>query len=63
MLESCKMSLRRIRDLWANRKGISALEYAMLAAGILTAVVTGANAVGGKLGPMFTQIVGWLQKG
>ncbi len=60
MLELYKLHMRYARDLWADRKGISALEYGVLAAGILAAVAAGALAVGGQLAALFLLVEGWL---
>ncbi len=60
MYEVFMMQIRYARDLWADRKGISALEYGVLAVGILGAVSVGAVAVGGKLTTLFGLIEGWL---
>jgi Flp pilus assembly pilin Flp len=45
-----------------DRKGISAMEYAILAAAVLTAVGVGAAAVGTDMAAMFTALEGIITK-
>jgi Flp pilus assembly pilin Flp len=60
MIEIFKMQMRHARDLCADRKGISALEYGVLAVGILAAVSAGAILIGTRITGLFASIVGWL---
>jgi Flp pilus assembly pilin Flp len=60
MIEIFKMQMRHARDLCADRKGISALEYGVLAVGILAAVSAGAALIGGQITILFNKIVVWL---
>lgn len=43
-----------------DRKGVTALEYAVLAAGIVVAVYTAASALGGDISSLFGTIGGYL---
>lgn len=57
MIEIFKMQMRHARDLCADRKGISALEYGVLAFGILAGVSAGAALIGPLVGVLFRDIV------
>lgn len=46
----------RLFALLTDRKGVSSLEYAVLAVGIVAAVAAGALTVGGDLTKVFTNI-------
>jgi len=45
-----------------DRKGVSSLEYVVLAVGIIGAVATGATSLGTALGTAFTTLVADLAK-
>jgi Flp pilus assembly pilin Flp len=49
--------MRHARDLMADRKGISALEYGVLAFGILAGVSADAALIGPLVGVLFRDIV------
>ena len=51
-----EMVIAALRD----RKGISALEYAILAAAILGAISVSIGGIGGDLSTIFTDIKGYL---
>jgi Flp pilus assembly pilin Flp len=57
MFEIFMMQIGHARDMWANRKGISSLEYGVLAVGIVAAVALGAGLVGDQLKIVFDNIV------
>jgi Flp pilus assembly pilin Flp len=57
MFEIFMMQIRHVRDMWADRKGISSLEYGVLAVGIVAAVAAGAVLVGTRLTAVFGAIV------
>jgi pilus assembly protein Flp/PilA len=53
MFTYCFVLLERLK---ADRKGVTALEYGVLAAGIVLAVATAATALAGKLTTLFTSV-------
>lgn len=57
MMEVFRMKVQRVRDLMADRKGISTLEYGLVAGAILAAVSTSAIALGGQISTLFADIV------
>ena len=57
MFEIFMLQTRHARDMWADRKGISSLEYGVLAVGIVAAVALGAGLVGDQLKIVFDNIV------
>ena len=52
--------LRTLKTLLANRKGVTALEYGVIAAIIVVAVATTIGAVGNKLSDTFVNIANSL---
>jgi Flp pilus assembly pilin Flp len=57
MFEIFMMQIRHARDMWVDRKGISSLEYGVLAVGIVAMVALGAGLVGDQLKIVFDNIV------
>lgn len=57
LLEFVKLEMGRLRD---DRKGITALEYGILAAIMVAALVAGFGTVTGNLTTLFTSIGGKL---
>ena len=57
MFEIFMLQIHRACDMWADRKGISSLEYGVLAVGIVAAVALGAGLVGDQLKIVFDNIV------
>jgi len=53
--------LFRLRALLADRKGISSLEYAVMAVGIVGAVATAALALGGDISTALTGIGDYIK--
>ena len=51
-----KQVVQKVRSLVQDEKGVSALEYAVLAVGIVLAVVAAAASLGGKVSGLFNQI-------
>ena len=51
-----KQVVQKVRSLVDDEKGVSALEYAVLAVGIVLAVVAAAASLGGKVSGLFAQI-------
>jgi Flp pilus assembly pilin Flp len=45
-----------IRRLWGDDRGVSSIEYAVLAVGIALVVLTGAQYLGGNINSAFTKI-------
>lgn len=52
--------IRILTRLMGDKRGVTALEYGVLAAGIVAAVATAALLVGGKLTNEFTTLAGLL---
>ena len=48
--------IQRFKELWRDESGISAVEYALLAAGIAAVVIAGANLVGNALENRFNNL-------
>ncbi len=48
--------IKRFKELWRDETGISAVEYALLAAGIAAVVIAGANLVGNALENRFNNL-------
>ncbi len=48
--------LRRLKDFAADERGATAIEYALIAAGISLAIITMVNNVGNTLGDRFASI-------
>jgi pilus assembly protein Flp/PilA len=48
--------LARIRAIRCDRRGVTALEYGLIAALIATMIITGVTSIGTKLGTVFTNI-------
>jgi Flp pilus assembly pilin Flp len=57
MFEIFTQQIRHARNMWVDRKGISSLEYGVLAVGIVAAVAAGAVLVGGQMTVLFGDIV------
>lgn len=51
-----------LKQLWMDESGISAVEYALLAAGIAVAIITSIKGVGTAVGDKFDTIKGELEK-
>jgi len=49
-------AMRATKALLADKRGVSALEYAVLAVGIVLAVVAAAATLGGSVSGLFNQI-------
>jgi len=47
---------QKVRSLVSDEKGVSALEYAVLAVGIVLAVVAAASTLGGAVSGLFNKI-------
>ena len=48
--------IQRFKELWRDESGISAVEYALLAAGIAAVVIAGAKIVGNALNTRFNNL-------
>ena len=48
--------MRKLIEFWKNESGATAIEYALIAAGIAVAIITGVNAIGGQLNTKFDSI-------
>jgi Flp pilus assembly pilin Flp len=57
MFEIFTQQIRHARNMWVDRKGISSLEYGVLAVGIVAMVALGAGLVGDQLKIVFDNIV------
>ena len=57
MIEYSLAILERLKN---DRKGVTALEYAVLAAGLVVAIAASATTLGGKLTSTFARISGAL---
>jgi Flp pilus assembly pilin Flp len=57
MFEIFTLKMRHACDMWVDRKGISSLEYGVLAVGIVAMVALGAGLVGDQLKIVFDNIV------
>ena len=53
--------LEMIRNAITNRKGVTAMEYAVIAAGIVIAIAVAADQAGGLIEALFTNINSYLQ--
>jgi pilus assembly protein Flp/PilA len=53
--------LRTARATLTDRKGVTAMEYAVIAAGIVVAVAIAADALGGQIGEFFNKFAEYLQ--
>ncbi len=51
---------KTIRALIANRKGVTAMEYGLIASLIAVVIITGVTLVGTNLNALFTKIAGDL---
>ena len=51
-----KMMIRRLRELWLDDSGISAIEYALLAAGIALVIAVGAGLLGNAVNDKFNNV-------
>lgn len=49
-------SIKLLRDLWADEKGLSAVEYGLLAAGIAIGLYTVISGMGTDLNSIFTSV-------
>lgn len=54
--------INRLKDLWRDDSGISAIEYALMAAGIALAIVASINSMGDAINDKFEKIVEELEK-
>jgi pilus assembly protein Flp/PilA len=52
---------KQLRRLWQDEDGISAVEYALLAAGIAAAVIAGAALVGDALSNRFNNLANEIE--
>lgn len=43
------MTIRLVRALWRDRSGVTAVEYAVVAAGLIAVAATAFTALGGRL--------------
>ena len=50
------MMIRRLRELWLDDSGISAIEYALLAAGIALVIAVGAGLLGNAVNDKFNEV-------
>jgi pilus assembly protein Flp/PilA len=50
-----------VRKFWADETGATAIEYALIAAGIALVIITSVNGIGSKLNTKFTSISTSLQ--
>ncbi|OQW58243.1 MAG: pilus assembly protein [Proteobacteria bacterium SG_bin9] len=48
--------MRKLIEFWKNESGATAIEYALIAAGIAVAIITGVNAIGSQLNTKFDSI-------
>jgi pilus assembly protein Flp/PilA len=48
--------LLKIRDLWNDQRGATAIEYGLIAALIAIVIITGVNSIGTKLSTKFTTL-------
>lgn len=48
--------MRMLVEFWKNESGATAIEYALIAAGIAVAIITGVNSIGSQLNTSFTSI-------
>lgn len=48
--------MRKLNEFWENESGATAIEYALIAAGIAVAIITGVNAIGSQLNTKFDSI-------
>lgn len=48
--------MKRLREFWNDESGATAIEYALIAAGIAVAIVAGVNALGTQLNTKFNTI-------
>ena len=54
--------IRRLRELWLDDSGISAIEYALLAAGIALVIAAGAKLLGNAVNDKFVNIANEVNK-
>ncbi len=52
--------IQRLKELWKDDSGISAVEYALMAAGIALAIVTVVSTLGETINDKFQEIVDGL---
>lgn len=45
-----------IRNFWSDESGATAIEYALIAAGIALAIITAVNSIGTTLNDKFTSV-------
>jgi pilus assembly protein Flp/PilA len=57
-----QLALARLTSLMGDRRGISAMEYGILAAAIIGVVATAATTLGGDLGTLFNDVIADLAK-
>lgn len=48
--------MKRLREFWNDESAATAIEYALIAAGIAVAIVAGVNALGTQLNTKFNTI-------
>jgi len=48
--------VKRLHEFWNDESGATAIEYALIAAGIAVAIVAGVNALGTQLNTKFNTI-------
>lgn len=48
--------MKTLVEFWKDESGATAIEYALIAAGIAVAIITGVNAIGTQLNTSFTSI-------
>lgn len=53
--------IHRLKQLWSDESGISAIEYALLAAGVALAIATAITNLGEEVESRFNDIVTELQ--
>ena len=55
--------MKKIKELWRDESGISAIEYALIAAGIALAISVGAGLLGNAVNNKFNEIANNLNGG
>ncbi len=53
MLETLKM----LKTMWTDRRGVTAVEYAVVAAGLIAVAATAFTALGGRLTNMINNVI------
>ena len=50
-------TLKLLKSMWTDRRGVTAVEYAVVAAGIVAVAATAFNSLGGRLTNLINNVI------